>query len=62
MLVLRYLTRKFLDMKMYCENALEKKFSMIFAFAKNSFKVFFKVLGAVMFKGSAKLSAWEVLL
>ena len=62
MLALRHLTRKFLDIKMYCVNALEKRFSVNFTFAKNSFKEFFKVLGAVMFKGSAKLSAWEVLL
>lgn len=62
MLALRHLTRKFLDIKIYCVNALEKKFSVNFAFAKNALNEFFKVLGAVLLEGSAKFSAWEVLL
>lgn len=60
MLPLRYLIRKFLDMEMYCVNALSKKLSLIFAFVKNSLNEFFKVIGGVMLEGTAKLSDCEL--
>ncbi len=59
MFALRYLTRKFLEMEMYCVNSLAKRFSLIFAHVKNSLNEFFKVIGGVMLEGSAKRSNCE---
>lgn len=61
MFALRYLIRKFFEMKMYWVNSFAKNCSLILTIAKNSLNEFLKVGGGVLLYGFAKLSDWDVL-
>ena len=57
-----YFIRKFLALKMYCENSLAKNSSLIFTIAEKPLFEFLKVAGSVLLKSFPKLSACTELL
>ncbi|MBN1971121.1 MAG: hypothetical protein JW870_17275 [Candidatus Delongbacteria bacterium] len=60
MSVFRYCIRKFLEILVYCENAVSNKCSVVFAIVQSSLIEFLKFGAGRLFMLLTELSVWDV--